>query len=210
MITFIEESHEYIDAGGVRWPSVTEILERVGLVDFSSIPKPIRLAALSHGRRVHRAAHFLTEGTLDWSSVAEEEKGYVEACAGFLTASEFEIAGQERLIWHPRYRYAGTTDAFGWWHGGHAIADWCTGDLVDSAKDLQTSGYAEALRVRPPVEWLDFTTVSPIARVGVHLKKNGKFSTAPFADPQDWPKFLAATSIVHEQLRRGVRGRKAA
>jgi hypothetical protein len=210
VITFVPDTHEYFDASGQRWPSVTETLERVGLVDFSSIPKPIRLAALARGSRVHRAAHFLTEGTLDWNSVADEEKGYVEACALFLATSEFEIAGQERLVWHPKYRYAGTTDAFGWWRGQLALADWCTGDLHDAAKCFQTSAYAEALRCNPPAEWLDFTPTSPIVRVGVRLHKNGKFTPDVYDDPNDWMKFLAAVTIVREQMARGLKGRKAA
>jgi hypothetical protein len=209
VIDFDEAEHLYV-VNGVWRPSVTQILERTGLVDFSSIPRPIRNAALARGRRVHKAAQFLVEDDLDMDTVAIEERGYVEACANFLQTSGFVILGSERRIASLRYGYAGTTDALGRWRDGFALADWCTGDLWESAKDLQTSGYAEALRENPPAEWSGFTPTTPIARIGVHLHKNGDFSTEPYADPRDFSKFLAAVAVVHEQIRRGKKGKVAA
>jgi hypothetical protein len=208
-IDFDEEPHRYL-VNGEHWPSVTEILARVGLVDFSSIPEGIRRAALSRGSRVHKAAHYLLEGTLDWDSVAIEEKGYVEACAAFTKESGFESAGHERRVAHPRLRYAGTADAFGWFQGEFAIPDWCTGNLDDSCKHLQTSAYAEAMRLAPPIEWFDFVPSSPIVRIGVHLKKNGSYSVEVYRDPRDFQLFTAAAAVAHEQIRRGMKGRKAA
>jgi hypothetical protein len=209
VIDFNDEQHLYF-VNGVWRPSVTQILERTGLVDFSGIPRNIRLAALSRGRRVHKAAQFLVEDDLDMDTVAIEEQGYVEACANFLQTSGFVVLGSERRIAHLEYGYAGTTDAIGLWRGGFALADWCTGDLWESAKDLQTSGYAEALRKFPPPEWKTFTPASPIQRIGVHLHKNGDFSTEPYSDPRDFLKFIAACAVVHEQIRRGKKGKVAA
>lgn len=211
VIDFDEDAHRYL-VNGEEWLSVTQILERVGLIDFSHIPKNIRLAALARGRRVHKAAHYLCEGTLDWESVAIEERGYVEACANFLATSDFDMVGQERRLAHPRFRYAGTCDGFGFWQGHFAIPDWCTGDLWESAKDLQTSGYGEALRCAPPPEWFDFTPTAPILRIGVHLHRDGTFSTEPYTRPEnaaDFTKFLAAATVAHEQVRRGKKGKVA-
>lgn len=208
-IDFDEANHWYF-VNGIWRPSVTQVLERTGLVDFSDIPPSIRRAALSRGRRVHKAAQFLVEDDLDMDTVPLEERGYVEACANFLQTSGFIVLGSERRIAHVDYGYAGTTDAIGLWRAGFAIADWCTGDLSESAKDLQTSGYTEALRKCPPSEWTNFTPASPIARIGVHLKKNGDFATEPYSDPRDFSKFLAAVAVVHEQIRRGKKGKVAA
>lgn len=209
VIDFDEAAHVYRVNGEV-WINVTGVLERTGLVDFSQIPDGIRRAALSRGHRVHRAAHSLAEGTLDWSSVAEDEKGYVEACANFLAASQFEMAGQERRLAHPTLRYAGTCDAFGWWDGSCALVDWCTGPLFESAKEIQLSAYAEAMRHNPPPEWFDWAPTQPIARIGVHLKKTAKYHPEPYSDPRDFGKFCAALTVAQEQMRRGVRGRRAA
>jgi hypothetical protein len=209
VIDFDEAEHLYV-VNGIWRPSVTQILERVGLVDFSSIPRNTRHAALARGRRVHKAAQVLVEDDLRMDSVAIEERGYVESCAQFLATSGFVILGSERRLASLRYDYAGTCDAFGLWHG-FAIADWCTGDLWESAKDLQTSGYGGALREHPPAEWTNFTPTSPIQRIGVHLNKYGRLPhTEPYSDPMDFSKFLAAVTVVHEQLRRGKKGKVAA
>ena len=209
VIDFDEAEHRYL-VNGEEWLSVTTVLSRVGFVDFSYIPENIRTRALERGRRVHRAAHFLGEGDLDWSTVDEGDKGYVEACASFLAASGFEMAGHERRLVIPRLRVAGTCDAFGWWQGQCALADWCCGDLWESCKHLQTAGYAEGLRSLPPPEWFDFTPSTPIARLGVHLKKTGKFSVEVFTDPRDFSIFSAAVTVAQYQLRMGKKGKVAA
>lgn len=205
VIDFDEAAHVY-RVGGEEYLSVTTILSRVGFVDFSYIPEKIRTRALERGRRVHRAAHLLGEGDLDWATVDEGDKGRVEACANFIAASGFEMAGHERRLAHPRLKYAGTCDAFGWWQAQCAIADWCCGDLWESCKHLQTSGYSEALRGAPPPEWFDFTPSTPIVRLGVHLKKDGKFSVEVFHDPRDFSIFSAAVTVAQYQLRMGKKG----
>lgn len=187
-------------------PSVTQVIERVGLADFSAIPERIREAALARGRRVHAAAQFLTEGALDWDTVDELDKGYVEAAAAFLAQASFTVLDQERRIYHPALRYAGTTDIIGLWHGERAVGDYCTGDTWEACKDLQTSAYAEALRVVPPDCWWEFDHHAPIARVGIRLHKDGRYSAAPYKNPMDFRVFQAAVAVVHEQLRRGKKG----
>jgi hypothetical protein len=206
VIDFDEPSHTYRVNGEV-WPlSVTGILSRTGLVDFSHIPMPIRERAMGRGRRVHRAAHFLGEGTLDWQSVDEHEKGYVDAAANFLAMSRFVMGGHERRIIHPVRRYVGTVDLFGWWEDHCAIVDYCCGDLFDSCKHLQLAGYSEGVRHVAPPEWFDFTPSTPIARIGVHLKKTGKFTPEVYRDPRDVGIFMSAVTIAHYQLAMGKKG----
>jgi hypothetical protein len=212
VIDFDEAAHRYV-VNGEEWLSVTTVLARVGLIDFSGIPRGILEAAQNRGTRVHKAAHYLTEGTLDWDSVVIEERGYVEAAAAFLKAAEFEVLAQERRIAHPTYRYAGTADIIGWWQGRPAVGDYKTGDPDDVAADLQLSAYAEALRAVPPPEWFDFTPATPIARVSIRLFKDGRYLPEVYDRPEnarDFSKFLAALTTAQEQLRRGLKGRKAA
>jgi hypothetical protein len=216
-LTFDAAAHEYrID--GVRVPSVTECLERAGLTNFDHIPEPSRKAALRRGARVHQAAHYYAEGTLNWTTVREDDRPYVESCAGFLQAGQMTFDFLERRLFHVARRYAGTCDAGGWWQGQYALVDWCCGDLWESAKDLQTAGYAEALRVNPPPEWPDFAPSEAalrrglgLVRVGVRLLKSGAIAQPePYRDPLDFDSFLAALTVTLEQERRGVRRRKVA
>jgi hypothetical protein len=209
VIAFDEAEHRYV-VNGEEWLSVTTVLARVGLIDFSGVPRGILEAAQRRGTRVHLAAHYLTEGTLDWDSVAIEERGYVEAAAAFLRDAGFDVLAQERRLAHPRYRYAGTADIVGWWQGYPAVADYKTGDPDNVAADLQLSAYAEALRAVPPAEWFDFTPTTPIKRVSIRLSKDGRYQAEPYEKPTDFSLFLAALTTAQEQVRRGLKGRKAA
>jgi hypothetical protein len=217
VLTFDPTAHEYsIDEQ--RVPSVTEVLSRTGLTNFDHIPEPYRRAALNRGRRVHKAAHYLAEGSLDWSTVSEDDKPYIESCAGFLAAGKVRFDFLERQLFHVARRYAGTCDGGGWWDGQFALVDWCCGDLWESAKDLQTAGYAEALRVTPPPEWPDFAPSEAalrrgvgIVRLGVRLLKSGAIAQPePYRDPQDFDRFAAALAVTWEQERRGVKRKKVA
>jgi hypothetical protein len=210
VIDFDEPSHTYRVNGEVWELSVTGILSRTGLVNFSHIPQNIREAALDRGRRVHKALHFLLDGDLDLASLDDHIRGYVEAGQSFITTSGFEVAGLERRLAHPVRRYVGTCDAFGWWQGQCAIADWCCGDLWESCKHLQTAGYSEAMRACPPVEFFDFTASSPILRLGVHLRRDGSFRVEVFNNPRDVGIFMSAVTIAHYQLAMGKKGLVAA
>lgn len=209
-IDFDEAAHEYRVNGEVWALSVTGILSRTGLVDFSRIPQSIRDAAMDRGRKVHKAIHFIGEGDFDESSLDDSITGYIAAYHAFIATSGFEVAGLERRLAHPLRRYVGTCDAFGWWQGQCAIADWCCGDLWESCKHLQTAGYAEAMRQCPPVEWFDFSPSTPIARLGVHLDKTGKFKVELFNDPRDAGIFMSAVTVAHYQLAMGKKGLVAA
>jgi hypothetical protein len=212
VIDFDEAEHRYL-VNGEEWLSVTTALARVGLIDFSGVPLGIIEAAQRRGTRVHKAAHYLTEGTLDWDSVVIEERGYVEAAAQFLADARVDVLDQERRLAHLLYRYAGTADVIGWWNGGPAVLDYKTGDPDDVAADLQLAAYAEALRAHPPVEWFDFTPATPIARVSIRLYRDGKYDPEEYTGPKharDFPKFLNALATAQEQVARGLKGRKVA
>jgi hypothetical protein len=211
VIDFDEETHTYRVNGEV-WISVTTVLRRAGYIDFSDVPDYVMRAAQARGKRVHLAAHYLTEGTLDWDSVAIEERGYVEAAARFLADARVDVVGQERRLAHPRYHYAGTADVIGFWDGHPAVLDYKTGDPASVAADLQLAAYAEALRAVPPVEWFDVGPTSPIKRLSIRLSKDGRFDPDPYDRPEnvrDFSIFLAALTTALEQVRRGLKGRAA-
>lgn len=93
LLAFDELTHTYT-LEGVRLPSVTQILQRAGLIDFSKIPGPILLAARDRGAAVHRAIHYLNEGDLDPDFEHEfpEYWPYVAAWINFVTATGFRCA----------------------------------------------------------------------------------------------------------------------
>lgn len=198
-LLFDEPAHTYtlVTTGGAaeRLPSVTTILRTVGLINFVGVPEHVLEAARARGTRCHKAAQFLTEGTLDWSSVDEADKPYVEAYGRFLADAEFEVLAQEQRLYHPVYRYAGTTDAVGYWHGGPAVADLKTGDPHLVAAQFQLAAYEQCLRALPPLEWLDFDKATPITRVSVAVRKDGTYTAHPHRDASDHRTWMAALQV---------------
>lgn len=206
-LTFDAASHTYA-WDGTPVVSVTQVLQRAGLIDFTGVPEPVLERARLRGTRVHQAAHYLTEGTLDWVTVDEIDRPYVEAAARFLADAQFTPLGQERRVYHPRHQYAGTVDLFGTWQGRYAVADYKTtaGEPASVCADLQLAAYAEALRAAPPVEWFDFVGHAPIVRLGVRLGADGRYAVDVYRDPRDFTIFLAALTLVRyrAQTRRAA------
>jgi hypothetical protein len=98
-IVFDELTHTYT-MEGERWPSVTGVLQRAGLIDFSDIPGPIMAAALDRGSAVHRAIHYYNENALDVDDFARTFPAYwpyVCAWLSFLDDSKFEVATVDQL-----------------------------------------------------------------------------------------------------------------
>jgi hypothetical protein len=109
-LQFDEETHVY-SVNGVRIPSVTQVLQDVGIVDYSFIPAEQRELYLARGRRVHAMTHFDDEGDLDEGTVAEDERGYLEAWRRFRGQHcPTPMLRIEKRYFHPTYRYAGTID----------------------------------------------------------------------------------------------------
>jgi hypothetical protein len=100
-VDFDPVPHRY-SVGGTVWPSVTQILQHSGLIDFSHVPRATLDAARERGDAVHRAAHYFNEGDLD---VADFEASFptywpylsswisFRRDSGFVLATSFEELG---------------------------------------------------------------------------------------------------------------------
>jgi hypothetical protein len=224
-LAFEPEAHVYT-LDGVSLPSVTQILRESNLISFEDwtdreaqlqrdlgvshghlMPPELLEAARARGQRVHKACHYLSEQDLDWSTVEDQDRGYVEGAAAFLADSRFELLrdGQDRPIGRElrvcsyRYRYAGTMDLFGRWNGKFALVDYKTGDPEDVAADLQLAAYENALREQPwIVELLGLKPTDAIMRCSIRLSRKGTYSPSPYSGPEharDFSYFLAALSL---------------
>lgn len=201
-LAFDEAAHRYT-LDGHELPSVTTVMRAVGLITFEGIPERVLEAARARGTRCHKAAQYLTEGTLDWDTVDIAERGYVEAYARFLEDATFVPLAQEQRLWHPVFRYAGTTDAIGEWHGSPAVLDLKTGDPALVCAHVQLAAYEACLRAIPPVEWLDMTSSTPITRVSLAIRKDGTYTSHVHRDPRDLHTWLAALTVYREIEKKG-------
>lgn len=93
-LVFDPVAHRYTLDGEVL-PSVTQILQASGAIDFSHVPQPILLTARDRGSAVHRACHFYNEDDLDVDAFAAEYPEYwpyLSAWIDFRRDSGFELA----------------------------------------------------------------------------------------------------------------------
>lgn len=112
MIEFNPYLHEYKDNGRII-PSVTQILNGVGLIDFSGIPSRVLDIAKERGTTVHLITELLDRDELDESTIDPDLIGYVDAYRKFV--EEYHIAkitAIEKLVYSDAKHlgYAGTLD----------------------------------------------------------------------------------------------------
>lgn len=103
----LTDEHKYIVDGKPKL-SVTQILELSGLSNYY----PRDPWYLERGRHVHTATAMIDTDTLDWSTVDERIKGYLEGYEKFLQETGWTFEHSEVKLYHPIYDYCGTPDRF--------------------------------------------------------------------------------------------------
>jgi hypothetical protein len=95
---FEEDGHKYIEQGRSR-PSVTGLLKKYGLIDYSMVKPDV----LEHKRKQGIVLHAWTErydreGNDDMLVLPEPSIGYAEAWVNFRRQNEFELIDIERRM----------------------------------------------------------------------------------------------------------------
>lgn len=205
LLTFDEPTHAYTLTGQpVR--SVTQILRKVGLVDFRSVPPTILEAARVRGTIVHKAVHYFNEHDLDvdeFCTTYPEHAGYLCSWIRLVETGRLEVVACERHIANFAPRYGGTFDWLGRFDGEAAMIDFATGHPEDAAKNLQLAGYV--LAARAWAELPDETVLrdfherhSYVKRFAVRLHPDGELpSITPYLDPADFAAFLTLVHAVN-------------
>jgi len=184
---------------GLRCPSVTGVLRRAGLIDYSGVPSGILESARLRGTRVHAALHYFNEDDLDVNRFMldfPECAGYLQAWINFTEQRRFRAVLNERRLASRRHQLTGTADCFGYLDDVPVLLDFATGRPQDVAKDLQTAAYhamaLEWARGGDDPELQAFLTRNGgvVRRYGVALRKDGTFALDPYTAPQDWREFL--------------------
>jgi hypothetical protein len=194
-LTFDETLHRYT-LDGVEVPSVTGVLKRAGLIDFSAIPIHTLAVALERGRVVHQALHYYNEHDLDVEQFARdfpEWAGYVRGWITFCEQRHFVPMLSEYRVASRRHQFAGTADCFGELDGLGVLVDFATGRPQDVSKDLQTAAYlalAHESALEDPIlaAFLDAHPV--VRRYAVALRKDGGFTLHAYDNAGDFRTFL--------------------
>lgn len=143
-LTFNKENHEYrID--GVVIPSVTQVIEAVGLSNFGGVNNELLERAAAFGDAVHAAINYKCKGTLDEDSIDPALIPYLQGWENFVedygyVRHETEYCGHSEL-----YRFGFTIDQMGVFNGkaihmGKVLVDIKTGHPYPAHK-YQMAGY---------------------------------------------------------------------
>jgi hypothetical protein len=184
---FVPETHTYLLAGRVV-PSVTQILERAGLVCYDHIPKAILDHKAEVGTAAHAAAHYLDEGDLELSTVDDEVMPYLDGWMKFRSETKFRAAAIERrgIARVDGMEYGYTFDRDGELDGRPTLLEIkCTAG-VEISWGPQTAAYEMALRAADG---------KARQRVAVHLKPNGTYSLVKLTEMKDYMVFKWALAL---------------
>jgi hypothetical protein len=190
-LTFDPEKHEY-RLNGLIVPSVTQILDFVGISDFSGIPAETLEYAKIRGTMVHRATALDDEGSLDEESIDPVIVPYVEAWRKFKKELSFVPVLIERMVYHPVFGYCGTLDRTGNIEEDYfseVIIDIKTGTVCVGSVGPQTAAYEEALR--------NELGGKKRRRYAVKLFDTGEYRLIPCTNTLDFEVFKNAASCVN-------------
>lgn len=150
-VDFDEEKHEY-SVGGIKVPSVSEILAPLSAERYGDLNPWMLKAAAAKGTAVHEACEMIDYG-IEPDEDAETD-GYLKAYTMFLMEHEAKWGFIEGIVYYSRTEdelpmYAGRIDRYGFVDGVPAVVDIKTYASLSSdaqlAASCQTSLYADAL-----------------------------------------------------------------
>jgi len=190
-LTFDPEKHEYRN-NGLIVPSVTQILERVGISDFSGVPTETLEYAKIRGTMVHKATALDDEGSLDEESIDPVIMPYVEAWRKFKEEFAFVPLLIERMVYHPIFGYCGTLDRAGNIEEDfdrEILLDIKSGVVCEGSVGPQTAAYEEALR--------NELGGKKRRRYAIKLMGDGNFKLIQCTNTLDFEVFKNAASVVN-------------
>lgn len=175
------ETHTYY-LGEKVLPSVTQILDDVGIIDSNKFCKDEFY--LDRGHAIHSATDLIDKGQLDRRSLDKRIKGYVAAYEAFKKDTGFEVMASEIAAYSKTYKYAGTSDKIGLLYGNKSMIDLKSND-VPGWCGIQLSGYCELF----PGKMYE--------RFGLGLKEDGSYRLRQFDNFRDRTVFLAALNVYN-------------
>jgi hypothetical protein len=184
---FVPETHTYLKEGRAV-PSVTQIIERAGLVCYDHIPKPILDHKAEVGTAAHAAAHYYDEGDLDLTTLDDEVMPYLEAWMRFRNETNFlaNAIEQRGIAMADGMEYGYTFDRDGLLNGRRTLLEIKCTASIEVSWGPQTAAYEMALRAKDG---------QARHRVAVHLKPNGTYSLIQLSEIKDYQVFRWALGL---------------
>lgn len=194
MLEFDEAAHVY-RIHGAPVPSVTQVLKP--LESFARVPLDALENARLRGGHIHLAMALLARDDLDWMTVDESLREYVQSGERFLLDSGITVVASEMRVCSPRLRCAGTIDLIGDWRGRAALFDFKATAVIPPTVGPQTAGYEYLYREHCG------QARRRMLRFCVHLQP-GSYRVIPLEDSRDESVFLSALNIYHWGRQHGI------
>lgn len=189
---FNPDRHEYRQ-NGVIVPSVTQVLAKAGICDFSFVAEDVRTHSMKRGQSVHWLLQLEDEGCLDYRTVPRRLRGYRKAYRLWKKQSGFcPIWIEKQFV--SRYGFAGTIDRAGsfpattmFGTGTSAVVDFKTGEIPEWVR-YQLCAYASESHPNQAI-------ARNIRRIALSLRADGTYKIREFplgTWDQDFAKFIEA------------------
>ena len=198
-LTFDADKHVYTDASGRRLLSVTQVIERAGLVQGMEF---FTEEARDRGRAVHSAIHYLDDGDLDEESIHPVIRPYLDAYRKWQAETQAQSLFSEIALADVNRGFAGTLDSLCWMPmvgPDLFLVDFKSGEYQHCSA-VQIAAYRELVRVNLEVLGLKANELPRSFRV-LQLKPNGKYTLhAPkITMTEALAYFMSALNIVRFQ-----------
>ena len=195
-LRFKPAGHRYT-ASGLVVPSVTQVVD-TQINAFYFVPESVRQDALQRGTLVHKLTEIHDKAPDRYEGMAYEvEKsgllGYVLAWEKFKRERMDAILETEQLVYHTKYRYAGTLDRVMLIDGLVTVVEIKTGGIYPEYA-WQTAAYLAAYNEGQ-------TGVKAEKRLVVTLQPDGKYAPTEHKEKADFEAFLAAITMMNWRAR---------
>lgn len=202
--TFEESTHAY-KQDGVSVPSCTRVLDHSGIASYDMVRQEILERKARIGTLAHTATQFYDEGDLDWDSIKDDIKGYVDAWVGFRSDTGFTPRRIEDqfIATLNGMTFGLKVDREGIFCKSEAIVEIKTSVQYMPWWGIQLAGYALGL---PDHEGKVLTPRALFARrrrIAVQLFSNGKYKKHDFNEPGDAEVFASGLHIAHWKISVG-------
>lgn len=179
MIDFDPVLHRF-STGGREVPGVTSILRQAGAMEGWRVTDDWYA---TRGRYVHLACAMLDRGTLDWTSLDEHTKPFVECYQQFLAIAKPRIISIEEMIVAPGYRYAGIMDRLIQLPDGTVLVLEIKCGVKQAWHWLQVAAYEDALMTPAGLALLYLNGKGRMPKFLIHPE--------PGAALQEWRRIIA-------------------
>jgi hypothetical protein len=168
-LQFDQATHTYTLDGAVL-PSVTQVLQDVGIINYSFIPDAAREHYMQRGTAVHVATHYDDDGDLKDATVSAEIRPYLMAWRKFRAESLFTPILIEHRWFNRTWQFAGCLDRLGTFSlsmESNVLLDIKSGKSPDWVR-YQLAAYASF-----------FESPARYRRIAVELHEDGTYEIKP-------------------------------